>query len=61
MTQEGNHERAARMEPSAITVAKLADSHGFTACLERWGWLGHRTLSGKVRAGRKQLERRQKP
>ena len=46
--------------PSAIEVAKLHDSHGLEACIERWNWLGPRTISSLVRAGRRQLERRQK-
>ena len=45
--------------PSAIEVARLHDSHGLEACIERWNWLGARTISSLVRAGRRQLERRQ--
>lgn len=47
-----------RRIPSTITVVTLADTHGLSACLERWSWLCARTMSSLIRAGRKQIERR---
>jgi hypothetical protein len=56
----GQHDwnREVRRNPSAIEVAKLADSHGLQACCERWGWMHPRTISSLVRAGKRQIERR---
>jgi len=50
---------AVHRRPSAMEVARLHDSHGLEACCERWSSLDPRTISSLVRAGRKQLERRQ--
>ncbi len=56
---EGEWERMVRKRPSAITVARLAESHGYVVCCERWGYLSPRTIGSLIRAGKRQLERRQ--
>lgn len=55
---DGEWNRLVRTRPSAITVARLAESHGFVVCCERWGWLSPRTIGSLIRAGKRQLERR---
>lgn len=50
MSHEHNWDREARRTPAAITVATLADSHGVSACIARWSWLGPRTISSLIRA-----------
>jgi hypothetical protein len=58
---DGEWNRLVRKRPSAITVARLAESHGYVVCCERWGWLSPRTIGSLIRAGKRQLERRQGP
>lgn len=58
MSHDGNWDRDTRRTPAAITVARLAETHGFHACCERWSWLAPRTISSLIRSGRKQMERR---
>lgn len=39
--------------PSPEAVAGLELSHGFDACLERWGWLSEHMLRKLARKGRR--------
>lgn len=43
--------------PSDIAVAKLAESHGFQACVERWGYISPKVLQKMLFDGRQQLRK----
>jgi hypothetical protein len=45
--------------PKPMEVAQLARTHGYVSCCERWNYLHPRTVSNLIRAGKKQLERRE--
>lgn len=51
-------EASVRKWPSAITVAKLVETHGYEVAHDRWGWISTRTLFSLNRQGQKQLQRR---
>ena len=48
---------ASFVRPSEVAVAKLADSHGFQACVERWGYISKKGLQKMVFDGRQQMKK----
>lgn len=49
---------ACYVRPSVETVARLWDSHGWEACVERWAWLGRWALERMASDGRRVLRAR---
>lgn len=52
-------EAGVRKMPKAMEVARLAETHGYLACCERWSYLSPSKIGSLIRAGKKELERRQ--
>ncbi|SEO94727.1 hypothetical protein SAMN04487843_105141 [Methylobacterium sp. ap11] len=49
---------ACYVRPSVETVARLWDSHGWEACVERWAWLGRSAIERMAADGRRVLRAR---
>lgn len=46
------------VRPSVETVARLWDSHGWEACVERWAWLGRWAIERMAADGRRVMRAR---
>lgn len=49
---------ACYVRPSVETVARLWDSHGWEACVERWAWLGRWAVERMAADGRRVMRAR---
>lgn len=47
--------QAIHVSPDPAVVAQIAADYGYDAALERWGWIGERTISRLISEGKKRL------